>query len=482
MKRKFVTNLALLLFLNFLIKPFYAFGIDRTVQNTVGTGQYGLFFSLFSFTVVFQILLDLGIENFNRREIARHHDLVGKYLSNIIPLKFILGVAYFLISSTIGYLLGWRAEMFRMLALLLFNQFLANFILYFRSNLGGLHLFKVDSIISVLDRSFVIIICSVLLWGNITKKPFRIQWFIYAQTVSYLISAVIAFFILKKRAGKIRLSFDRQYYLSLLKRSLPYALLILLMASYLRMDSILLERILPDGEEQAGIYAHSFRILEILSNYGYLFSILLLPIFSKMLQLKQSVEELVKLSYLLIVVPTLLISISCIFYRQDIITLLYSEQIIESSKVFGILILSLIGICTTYIFGTLLTANGNLKELNIMAGIGVVINISLNLILIPRYQVMGSAVANLTTQLYAAIVQIVLAKKKFHFNVNFKIINKLVFYILFIVVVGFIVTKFINNWYLGFFILLTFGGLLSIIIRLISLKSLYHIIRYEEDV
>ena len=453
-----------------------------TVQNTVGTGQYGLFFSLFSFSVVFQILLDLGIENFNRREIARHHDLAGKYLSNIIPLKFLLGVAYFLISSGIGYLLGWKADMIRMLALLLFNQFLANFILYFRSTLGGLHLFKTDSIMSVLDRSLVIIICSVLLWGNISKKPFQIEWFIYAQTFSYLISAIVTFFVIKKRVGKIRLSFDRQYYLSILKRSLPYALLILLMASYLRMDSILLERILPNGKEQAGIYAHSFRILEILSNYGYLFSILLLPMFSKMLQLKQSVEELVKLSYLLIIIPTLLISISCIFYRQEIIALLYKEQITESSKVFGILILSLLGICTTYIFGTLLTANGNLRELNIMAGIGVIINVSLNLILIPRYQVMGSALANLTTQIYTSIVQILLATRKFNFTINYKIISKLAVYVLILIIAGFIVTNININWYLGFLLLLTFGGSFSIFIRLYNLKSLYRIIRYEDNV
>ena len=36
MKRKFVINLALVLFLNLLVKPFWIFGIDRTVQNVVG--------------------------------------------------------------------------------------------------------------------------------------------------------------------------------------------------------------------------------------------------------------------------------------------------------------------------------------------------------------------------------------------------------------------------------------------------------------
>jgi len=50
MKRKFITNLALVIFLNLLVKPFWIFGIDRTVQNVVGAESYGLYFSLLFIT------------------------------------------------------------------------------------------------------------------------------------------------------------------------------------------------------------------------------------------------------------------------------------------------------------------------------------------------------------------------------------------------------------------------------------------------
>ncbi len=71
LKRKFVTNLALLLFLNLMVKPFWMFGIDRKVQNVLGAGEYGLYFSLFSLSILLNILLDAGIINFNNRSIAR---------------------------------------------------------------------------------------------------------------------------------------------------------------------------------------------------------------------------------------------------------------------------------------------------------------------------------------------------------------------------------------------------------------------------
>jgi hypothetical protein len=46
MQKKFLSNLALILVLNLLIKPFAIFGIDATIQNRIGAQEYGLYFSL----------------------------------------------------------------------------------------------------------------------------------------------------------------------------------------------------------------------------------------------------------------------------------------------------------------------------------------------------------------------------------------------------------------------------------------------------
>jgi len=483
LKRKFITNLALLLFLNLLIKPLYAFGIDVSVQNTVGATEYGKYFMLLNFSLILQILLDLGLENFNRREIARHSNLLGNYISNIITLKLTLGIIYFAVCSAIGYFaLNFKFAEFKLLLVLLFNQFLASFILYVRANLGGLHLFKADSIISVLDRFLVIIIAGILLWGNITKQPFRIEWFVYAQTVAYTISAIISFAIIFTKAKYIRPSFDIKYYIAVLRQCLPYALLILLMATYLRLDIVLLGKLLPDGSEQAGIYAHSYRIVEILSNYGYLFAILLLPIFSRMIKQNEPVEQLVQLSYLLIITPAIIVSISCSFFRKEIIALLYDEHINTSASVFGKIIFSFLGMCTTYIFGTLLTANGNLKILNIIAGGGVAINIVLNLILIPKYGVQGAAVTNVSTQVYMTIAQIALSTRIFRFKVNYKLIGILLIFIPLLILSGYFVKSLEINWIAAFVLIISVGIVLGFITRLINLKTLYQIIRYDNNI
>jgi O-antigen/teichoic acid export membrane protein len=142
LKRKFVTNLGFLIILNVLIKPLYVFGIDRVVQNTVGADAYGDYFSLFSLALIFQIFLDLGIENFIRKEVARNTSLVGHYLSDIALLKILLAIPYAAICVAIALPMDLDRHEIVMLLFILLNQFLASFILYFRANLGGLQLFK----------------------------------------------------------------------------------------------------------------------------------------------------------------------------------------------------------------------------------------------------------------------------------------------------------------------------------------------------
>jgi O-antigen/teichoic acid export membrane protein len=75
MQKRFFSSLALSLFLNLLIKPFSVLVIDAGVQRVLGNEAYGQYFVLLSLSLVFNVFLDLGINNFTTRFIARHHTL-----------------------------------------------------------------------------------------------------------------------------------------------------------------------------------------------------------------------------------------------------------------------------------------------------------------------------------------------------------------------------------------------------------------------
>ncbi len=462
MRRFFVTNLFFVLLLNLLVKPFWIFGIDRTVQNTVGSEEYGFYFALFNFTLILNILLDLGITNYNNRNIAQHSQLLNKHLSNVLALKLVLFVLYTLIVFSLALIIGYRGRQLYLLIFLVINQFFLSLILYLRSNLSALHLFKTDSVVSVLDRLLMIIFCAVLIWLNPFSTAFNIEQFVYAQTISYVIAALIALFIVLNKSGKIQLHIDWQFFIVFLKQSYPYALLILLMSFYNRIDGVMLERMLDNGEEQAGIYAQSFRILDAATMLAYLFGGILLPMFSRMIKEKKDVYPLVQLSYKLIILPVILFLVVAIIYAPQIMDALYHHSDEYSTNVFRILIIGLFATSTTYIYGTLLTANGNMKELNKMALFTMLINITLNLILIPRFQALGSAISAVTAQLFSAFYQILLSNKIFGFKANTRFIVQLSLYIVFTAFIGILCYSFVSNWLLSM-LFIGMAGIIAIV-------------------
>jgi hypothetical protein len=199
MQKKLLSGLFWVLLLNLIVKPFWILGIEVGVQNAVGNEMYGFYFAIFNLSYIFNILLDLGITNFNTRNIAQHPQLIGKHLSGILGIKAMLLGVYLVVTFSTGLLLGYGSLEFKMLAWLTFNQFLSSLILYLRSNFEGLLLFKWDSVISVMDRVLMIVICGLMLWG-----PFNFQFsifnFVYAQTAAYLLTALLALVVIFRKA------------------------------------------------------------------------------------------------------------------------------------------------------------------------------------------------------------------------------------------------------------------------------------------
>ncbi len=477
MQRKFITNLAFLLLLNLLVKPFWLLGVDRAVQNEVGAEIYGQYFALLNFSFLLNILLDLGITNFNNRNIAQNRQLLNKHFSGIITLRLLLGVGFVMVSMVAGLLIGYGIEEFRILWILLANQFLASLILYFRSNISGLLLFRTDSIISVLDRVIMIGICSVLLWGNVTSQTFRIEWFIYAQLVAYLFTAMVSFTIVATRAGLKKISWDRLFFIMILKKSYPFALLILLMSFYNRIDSVMLERLLEDGKTQAGIYAQAFRLLEASNMIAYLFAGILLPMFAHMLKKNEKVDDLLRLSFSMIGTLSVSAGVISIFYGNEIMTLLYTEHTETSSDVFRLLMVTFFAISTTYIYGTLLTANNNLKQLNIMAACAMAMNIVLNLILIPRYSVIGAAIASMTTQYATALTQVILGHRILHIIPKPAVILKFVIFTMLSVLACYFTDQITDSFALKFFISSILMFVSALAIGLINVREIIRIVR-----
>ncbi len=477
MRKRFIENLAFFITLNLLVKPIYVFGIDRVVQNTVGTVNYGTYFPLLNFVLIFQIFLDLGIENYTRKELAQNPILQSRLFSGFVVIKLLLILLFLISFAFIGIILPHSQFEWKLLMLLVVNQSMASLILYMRANMGGLHLFKAEGIISVLDRLFMIVICGVLLLNPVSKSAFKIEWFVLAQTIAYLLTLITAFVFVYRNTTIVKLKTKRITYLLILRSLKPYAILALLMAFYYRIDSVFLRYFIPNGKEQAGIYAHGFRIFDFLSNYAFIFSLILLPVFSTMIKRKENVAPLLRLSALILIIPSSAILISIAYYRFDVFQILYPGSGALSANVFLILIISFIGMCVNYTFGALLTANGNLKQLIHMAIITVIISTVLNILLIPHLKAMGSAIANATSQFFTIIYQFIIAKRKLKLDINKSLIQKTLIFYSCTIIFGFIYSHYISNWVIGAGLILITSLIFAYTIRLLKVSIFVHFVR-----
>jgi O-antigen/teichoic acid export membrane protein len=253
------------------------------------------------------------------------------------------------------------------------------------------------------------------------------------------------------------------------------------MTFYNRIDFVMIERLLPQGAEQAGIYAQAYRLLEAANMIAYLFSGLLLPMFSHMIKKKQPLLELVELSFSFIAVPAIMVVSFCFFFNNEVMTLLYHAHVEVSAKVFQLVMSCFLAISSVYIFGTLLTANGNLKYLNLVALAAMTLNITLDLILIPKFQARGAAMSSMITQYTAAGLQIWLAHRVFKFNFQWSLaIRYLLFVTLCFSIFGFLSTLG-GSWLLHGIegVMVCIAG--ALILYLIKPRELFQLVKNSEN-
>lgn len=345
--------------------------------------------------------------------------------------------------------------------------------MYLRSNISGLAMYRTDSILSALDKLLMILFCSILLWVSPFKEQFTIEYFVYGQTLALFLTALIAFALIYRKLERIQFKFKPVFLKLILKESYPYALVVFLMMAYTRIDGVMIERLLPDGDYEAGAYASAFRLLDAGNMVGFLFAGLLLPMFSRMIKAKQAVGDLLKFSVLFIWGGAITLAVSTCFYSTEIMDLLYTEATPYWGSILRYLMYSFIAISGIHIFGTLMTANGSLMKLNLIFLIGVLLNVILNYFLILSLKAEGAAMATALTQFFILFAEIILVLKTFAFKLNYSAINRLLGFILVFIPSSYCLVEYSDlHWIYNFLINITVGLSLAILFKLIDLSGL----------
>lgn len=473
MRRFFARNLLFVVGVNLLIKPAWIFLIDRTVQNRVGHGVYGTYLAVLNLSIIFQTVLDFGLNNYNTRIISQDPKRLETLFPALLGTRFLLMGICLALGLTTGLILKYDRWQMMLLCGTMLMQSLIILHLFIRSNVAALQRFRLDGILSVTDRLLMIILCGSLLLLPIGRTSFKIEWFIGLQIICYLIAIFIGLLSLRRITRvPLTISFGNAAIWSIIKQGVPYGLLTFLMAIYMRGDVVIMERIIPDGKIQAGIFAKSFRLVDTFNMVPNIMAGILLPMFGSMLVKKENVAPIIKLSVNLLLPATFLAAALSVVSGTEVLQLLYKNITAADGLILAWLAASLPAYVVMYIYSTLLTAGGELKLLCWLAGIGSIISVLLNVLLITRLGALGTAITAFIVEWTLAICYIVFAAKKNNLPRQPKWIVAHVCYIALLGIACIILMSSPLEWKLRGGIIIALGGTLIFLFRFITPKAI----------
>lgn len=480
MQKKFILNLILIIAVNLLIKPLYIFGVEINVQNTIGSIDYGMYYALFNLSFILSFILDPGITNFNNRHIAQNQHLLDKSFSNIIITKILLSIIFIASILLYGFITSLTYIEWQIISLLILGQIFNSFTLYNRSNIAGLHLFKTDTLVSITDKLFMILLCAPYFIIDGLRENMNVYTFVLFQTISFGVTAILSFYIVKQITLQFQLRFNLNKIIIILKESFPYALLTLLMLVYSKVDTVLLKELNIKGNEEVGSYAAAYRIIDAMNMIAVLFAGLLYPLFSKSIKDKVDVSKLINTSFSILVLPSIIVAIILYIHSNNIMNLLYHENTEYSSALFRNLLISFIFICNSYIFGTYLTAKGEIKTLNRIALFATTINICLNVILIPNLGASASCLIAIITFGSVTILQSLISMRYLKIRLSISKSLSFVLWLAIIILINTQLKDYISNWLFAIILGATLSIIFLFIVRLVSVKQVLMLVKSKQ--
>jgi len=287
--------------------------------------------------------------------------------------------------------------------------------------------------------------------------------FLFTQVACTTLAMLCALGVLFRRGVSFEIkntSFNKQ----LFSAAIPFAIIMLLMSVHYRLDGFLLERMHRNGAYEAGIYAAAYRLLDASSQVVYLFALFLLPYVAKQWSEQKDIQTVILESRHLVLMFSITIVIVVLFLAPWIQRVLYHHNDMKAFAVLQWCMPALIGYSLVHIYGTVMTATGQILQFCYITLAAIVINIVLNFFLIPSFGAKGSCIAALTSQWFCGITAMLYTKQKTGVNIHFRSLLIYIFTAAFLS----ISLYWGNNLQINKWLLITGAGMITLLLMIVT--------------
>lgn len=357
----------------------------------LGPEIIGKYAFVLAFTTIFAIITDLGLTPVLIRETARDKNSAQNYLRVILCVKFaLIGLAYLAVMIS-AYWLGHPRLILELIALsgIVMALDAAHLTLY--GVLRGKQILKYEAIGMVSGQGITLAVGALAL---LTRLP--LHSFIFALCLGSAWNVLFSLIIVKKQGINLLPKWNWPIIRSVCLISVPFALSGIFTRVYSYIDTVLLQHI--KGDLAVGWYSIPYKITYAFQFLPMALSAAIYPALSAAwrqdkARLKWIYERAIRYS-ILIALP---ISFGIAALAPEIIRSIYGAEFENSILPLQISIFGLIFIFLYFPVGALLNATDRQAVNTVFMGITMLINILINIALIPQYGAVGASVAAVST-------------------------------------------------------------------------------------
>jgi O-antigen/teichoic acid export membrane protein len=230
----------------------------------------------------------------------------------------------------------------------------------------------------------------------------------------YLISNAIvlgySFFICVRKFRLFKVEIDWDFWRPTIKQALPFGLSGVFVTIYFWIDSLMLSLI--QGNQAVGWYNAGYRLVFSLLFIPAVFNAAVFPAMSRFYISSQNSLQLMWKKYLrLMLILGIPIGVGTTLLAERIILLIFGEGYAPSVAVLQLLIWSLVFIFANAPFFRLFESTNKQIVVTKITGLMVIVNVAINLVLIPRFSYVGASVAILITEFIVVVFAFMLAQR-----------------------------------------------------------------------
>ncbi len=359
------------------------------IARYLGTAGLGKYTFVFAFGSLFFILSNPGLVDLTTREISRNKSKTGNYLGNMLIIKLCLCLITSLLMILTINLINVAQELKIGIYFICFIFSIDAFIWVFYSAFRAYEKMLYEAITLLIHN---VVIVGFVLYFLISGYGFiqLIYAFVIGKTVGLIITTYFGYKLLPKPILKI----DLKLWKHLMIKSISFLVICFFGLIIYRIDLVMLQFF--KGETIVGLYGAADTIIRNLIIFPSVFIVSVYPSLSKyFIKDKEKLCYLYKKSFLYLFLFSLFIVIGCFIFGKFIILLIFGKEFIKS-----VFILKLISIGGFFLFLNLINIyylnaiNKPLVNVKIFI-FGAVMNIILNLMLIPKYSYTGAAISSI---------------------------------------------------------------------------------------